>query len=67
MIVISRVKRIGGSLMARIPSDAAKELNIKDNDEIQMDVSKKRKSYFGVFRDSKYSEFTEEDRLDSRI
>ncbi|HIH10103.1 MAG TPA: hypothetical protein HA254_05555 [Candidatus Diapherotrites archaeon] len=65
MQVIVKVKKIGGSLMARIPSEAVKELSLKEDDEVQIELSKKRKSYFGVFKG--VGEFTEDDRLESRL
>ena len=51
--------------MARIPSEAVKELSLKEDDEVQIELSKKRKSYFGVFKG--VGEFTEDDRLESRL
>ena len=66
MQVITKLKRIGGSLMARIPSEAVKELNLKDNDEVYLELKKPKKSYFGAMR-GQIGEFTEVDRLDSRL
>ncbi len=66
MMVIVKVKKIGGSFMARIPIDAVKELGIKEGEEVQLDVKKPRKSFFGVYKGTKYSPFTEEDRFDYR-
>ncbi|HLC92359.1 MAG TPA: hypothetical protein VJH23_01485 [archaeon] len=66
MIVVVKVKKIGGSLMARIPSDAVKQLNIREDEEIQLDLKKPKKSYLGAMK-GQIGEFTEEDRLESRL
>ncbi|MBI4210344.1 MAG: hypothetical protein HY544_02450 [Candidatus Diapherotrites archaeon] len=66
MQVIVKVKKIGGSMMARIPSEAVKELNLKENETVQLEVKKPKKSYFGALK-GQIGEFTEADRLDSRL
>lgn len=66
MQVIVKVKKIGGSLMARIPIQTVKQLNIRENDEIKIEFKKPKKSYMGAMK-GQIGEFTEADRLDSRI
>ncbi|HLC79583.1 MAG TPA: hypothetical protein VJG83_04095 [archaeon] len=62
MQVIVKVKKIGGSFMARIPSDAVKELNLKENDSIHLEMKKPRKTYLGIYKG--IGQFTEDDRFD---
>ncbi|MCR4369278.1 MAG: hypothetical protein NUV67_05225 [archaeon] len=64
MEAVVRVKKVGGSLMARIPKKMAGELNITDNEDILLSVKKRKKSFFGIAPG--IGEFTEKDRLDSR-
>ena len=66
MEVVVKVKKIGGSFMARIPMDAIRQLNIKKGDEIKIGLNKPKKSYLGALK-GQIGEFTEADRLDSRL
>lgn len=62
--IITRVRKVGGSLMATIPKEKAKELNIGDNEEIEMRIKKRKRSFLGALKG--IGPFTEEDRLDVR-
>lgn len=64
MEAIVRTRKVGGSIMATIPSDIAKKLNIGENEVIEIDVKKQKKSFFGIAK--KISEFREEDRFDRK-
>ena len=64
MQVIVKTKKIGGSIMARIPKDVVMELGIKDNEDLELDVKKRKKSYFGAMKG--IGPFTEKDRFDVR-
>ena len=64
MEAIVTVKKVGGSLMARIPAEAADKLGIKENDRITLDIRKTKKSYLGVYK-GLGKPFTEDDRFDS--
>ena len=62
MLVIAKIRKVGGSLVATIPKDAVKELGLKENEPIEMDVKKQRRSFFGIYKG--VGEFTEADRFD---
>ena len=66
MQVIVKTKKIGGSLAAFLPKDAVKGMNLKENETLHIEVKKPKKSYFGCMK-GKLGEFTEADRLDSRV
>ena len=50
--------------MATIPMEKVKELNIRDNEEIELNVRKRKRSFLGALKG--IGPFTEEDRLDVR-
>ncbi len=60
------LRKIGGSLAVTIPKDIVNKLNLKENEKINIVVNKSKKSYFGAYS-GKAPEFTEGDRIDSRI
>ena len=62
--IITRARKVGGSIMATIPKETVKELNIRDNEEIEMSIKKRKRSYFGIMKG--LTEFTEDDRFDRR-
>ncbi|MDO8660718.1 MAG: hypothetical protein Q7K43_02415 [Candidatus Woesearchaeota archaeon] len=49
METIQRAKRIGGSLMIRIPKDIVELEGISSGMSIQADIKRARKSWFGAF------------------
>jgi len=65
MEFVTRARKVGGSLMATIGKTVADDLNISENDEIEISVKKRKKSYFGSYN-GRLSEFTEADRIDVR-
>ncbi len=64
MEVLTKTRKLGGSLIATIPKDAVKELGIKENEQIALEIKKPRKSFFGIIPGLK--SFTEEDRFDRK-
>ena len=64
METIVRTRKIGGSVVATIPNDIAKKLDIRENELIEIDVRKPRKSFFGIMK--KLADFREEDRFDRK-
>ena len=62
--IITRARKVGGSIMATIPKEKVKELNIRENEEIELSIKKRRKSFLGALKG--IGPFTEEDRLDVR-
>lgn len=59
----SEAKRIGGSLMVRIPAEAAAEEGIKEGDLVEIQVKKARKSWFGAYPGA--GPMTREDEMDT--
>ena len=59
-----KTKKIGGSIMARIPKKVVDELNLKSDETVELTVKRPKKSYFGAIKG--ISPFTEEDRIDVR-
>jgi len=47
---IQHVKKIGGSLMIRIPKDLVEIENIVSGELVQIEIQKVRKDWFGVFK-----------------
>ncbi len=60
---ITEAKKIGGSLMVRIPAQAASEEDIQEGDFVELQVRKVRKSWFGAYRG--VGPMTREDELDT--
>ena len=46
--IIQRVKKIGGSIMIRIPSEIADIEHIMPGEAVQIDIVKLRKDWFGA-------------------
>jgi hypothetical protein len=46
---IQRAKKIGGSLMVRIPKDIVAMENIQPGEAVRVDFEKLRKDWFGAF------------------
>ncbi|HZX20573.1 MAG TPA: AbrB/MazE/SpoVT family DNA-binding domain-containing protein [archaeon] len=64
MEFVTRARKVGGSLMVTIEKKVAEELDIHENDEIEIEVKKRKKSFFGALKG--IGPFTEEDRIDFR-
>ena len=62
---IQRTKRIGGSLMVRIPKDIVELEHIHAGESIELGIKKMRKDWFGVTPGLKPFR-REEDRMQSK-
>jgi len=60
-----KLRKIGGSLVATIPKDIVKTMNLKEKDKISINIKKEKQDYFGIY--SGKIKFEESDRLDTRI
>lgn len=49
-MTVSRVKRMGGSLMVTIPKELADALGIKEGEIVSIEVKKLRRDFFGALR-----------------
>lgn len=63
MKMISRTRRIGGSLVVTIPKEVVKEEGIMEGEAVVMEIGKFKKSAFGLLRGMR--PFTKEDELDA--
>jgi antidote-toxin recognition MazE-like antitoxin len=59
----TEAKKIGGSLMVRIPVEIAKEEGIEEGDKVELQVKKVRFSAFGAYPG--IGHMTREDELDT--
>ena len=64
MEAFCRTRKIGGSLVTTIPRDIVEELGIHENETIELEIRKPRKSAFGMFKG--FTPFNEKDRVDIR-
>lgn len=63
METISKTRKIGGSLMVRIPKDLVKTMPIRDGELVKIKVEKIKKDFFGALKG--VGKFTKEDELDT--
>ena len=45
---VIRAKRVGGSIMVRIPKEAVEQEDIREGDMVEVEVTKAKKSFFGL-------------------
>lgn len=60
--LIVRARKLGGSLVVRIPKEIAKEKGIVEGEAISIKVRKIKKDWFGALKG--IGPFTKEDELD---
>ncbi|MEW6749009.1 MAG: AbrB/MazE/SpoVT family DNA-binding domain-containing protein [Candidatus Micrarchaeota archaeon] len=58
---ISKAVGVGGSIMVTIPKQIVEMLNIRPNEQVELEVKKVPKSGFGLYRG--IGKFTKEDEL----
>jgi len=62
---LTRTRAIGGSLVVTIPSEIVKEKALRENELVEVEVTKPRKDFFGALKG--IGKFTEDDRLEERF
>jgi len=62
---ITRTRSVGGSLMITIPSEIVKEEMLRENELVEVEVSKPKKDFFGALKG--IGKFTEKDRMEDRF
>ncbi|MDV3277494.1 MAG: AbrB/MazE/SpoVT family DNA-binding domain-containing protein [Nitrososphaerales archaeon] len=60
---LTKARRIGGSIMVRIPKEAVEQEEILEGELLEVEVRKARRSWFGAFPG--IGPFTHEDELDT--
>ncbi len=59
---LTKARRVGGSIMVRIPKELVEQEEIREGELLEVDVRKARKSWFGALPGA--GPFTREDELD---
>jgi antitoxin component of MazEF toxin-antitoxin module len=62
---VIRAKRVGGSIMVRIPKEVVEQEDIHEGEMVEVDVHKARKSGFGILPG--IGPMTREDELDTHF
>jgi antitoxin component of MazEF toxin-antitoxin module len=62
---VVRAKKVGGSIMVRLPKEVVDQENIHEGEMVEVDVRKAKKSWFGI--DPDIGRMTKEDELDSHF
>jgi antitoxin component of MazEF toxin-antitoxin module len=62
--VVVKTRRIGGSIVVRIPKDVVEQEGIREGELVELKVKKARKDWFGAFPQLK--PFSREEEFDSR-
>ncbi|MDO8508778.1 MAG: AbrB/MazE/SpoVT family DNA-binding domain-containing protein [Nanoarchaeota archaeon] len=65
MNIVTKTRKLGGSLIITIPKELVNEQNIREDELIEVTIKKKRKDYFGALKG--IGSFTEEDELKSQL
>jgi antitoxin component of MazEF toxin-antitoxin module len=63
--VTIKAKRVGGSIMVRLPKEVVDKEGIHEGELVEVEVTKARKSWFGI--DPGIGPMTREDELDARF
>lgn len=64
MGAITKTRKIGGSLVATIPSNVINAEDIKEGEWIELEIKKYKKDYFGSLKE--LDKFEKEDRMEER-
>lgn len=59
-MAFAKTRKIGGSIVVTIPKETVKELKLQSGEDIEIEVRKPKKSYFGIAKG--ISSFTKKDR-----
>lgn len=60
---VVKTRRVGGSIVVRIPKDVVEQEGIREGELVELQVKKARKDWFGAFPG--LSAFSREEELDS--
>lgn len=58
---VAKARKIGGSLMVRIPKEVVEQEDIREGELVELEVRKARRSFFGI--SPGVGPFTREDRM----
>jgi hypothetical protein len=62
---LAKTRCVGGSLMVTIPAEIVKSEMLRENELVELDIKKQKKSYFGALKG--IGSFTKEDELKGQL
>lgn len=65
MEVLTKLRKVGGSVMARIPKEIIEQESLHIGDTVRLDVKKAKISGFGIFKGMR--SFTKEDEFKGQL
>ena len=60
---VVKTRKVGGSIVVRIPKDVVEQEGIREGELVELEVRKARKDWFGAF--SELRPFSRDEELDS--
>ena len=63
MEVLTKLRKVGGSIMATVPKEVLEYESLKEGELIKLEVKKIKKSGFGIFKGMR--SFTKKDEFDT--
>lgn len=63
MEVLTKLRKVGGSVMARIPKEILEQESLQPGETVRLEVKKAKKSAFGIAKGMR--SFTKEDEFDT--
>ena len=65
MVAITRIRALGGSLAVTIPVELVREQGLKEDEVVEIEIKRHRKSYFGALKGIGHYK-RDEDRMQDR-
>lgn len=64
MIILTKTRRLGGSIIATIPSSVVQTCGLKEDEWVEIEVKKHKQDFFGSIKN--LSSFQKKDRANDR-
>jgi len=64
-MMITKTRKIGGSLVVTIPREIVRAERLVENQEVEIKIRKRRKDFFGALKE--IESFSESDRMQDRL
>ena len=65
MEVLTKLRRVGGSVMARIPKEVLEQESLHEGDTVRLEIKKTKISGFGIFKGMR--SFTKKDEFKGQL
>ncbi len=65
MEVLTKLRKVGGSVMARIPKEVLEQESLHEGDIVKLEIKKTKISGFGIFKGMR--SFTKEDEFEGQL